>query len=94
MSVDRWISIVSAVLGLIGLLWGFWSHRRGIKRRIPTFVTRPSRHTLADPILTKLADIELLFEKHPIGSNGVTAVHVYFWNSGQLPILKADVIEP
>jgi len=54
----------------------------------------PTRSVLLDPVLTKLTGFELLYEKQPIGSSGVTALHVYFWNDSQLPILESEVMAP
>ncbi len=87
MNADRWFAVVGVVIGVSGILLTIWVYRRGEKRRVPTVVASPSRVVLVHPGASLFGGISATHNGKPIGNDGITAIAVYFWNDGQLPIL-------
>ena len=94
MTVDRWIAVISLVIGFAAVIFGIWAYKRGEKRRVPTFVTSTTPEALVKPVVSQLKDFSITHKGIPVGGSGVTSVYIYFWNDGELPILRADVISP
>jgi hypothetical protein len=94
MTPDRWIAAGSLIIGIIGIVAAVFFHRRTEKKRIPTFMVNPSRRSLVEPELAKFAKFSLHFEGTEVGKRGITAIQVYFWNSGSLEILSSQVLKP
>lgn len=95
MTTDRWLAIVFlAIGGLISWFITRYYYSRGEKRRAPTFVIRPERELLATSKLASLPEFSVTHKGAPVGTDGITEVQIYFWNSGTLPILHTDVLEP
>lgn len=95
MTTDRWLTVIGIVASCF-LSWLISRHfyRRSDKRRIPTFVVRPSRKTLVDPGLKSVDGWSVLLEDREVGVRGITEAQIYFWNSGTLPILQNEILEP
>jgi hypothetical protein len=95
MTIDRWIAVAGIAASiLVTWLVSRYYYKRGDKRRIPTFVVSPSRKILADPGLRSVEELSVLFQGGEVGERGITEAQIYFWNSGMLPILKDDILEP
>ena len=94
MSVDRWLILISLVITIGAVLFSIWAYRRGEKRRIPTVVKAPAPEVLVKSVVSRLAGFSVTYNGKSVGNNGVTALFIYFWNDGQLPILQSDVISP
>lgn len=94
MTPDRWIAAVSLALGIIGIAMAVYFHRRTEKKRIPTFIVNPRRRNLVQPELAKFESFSLLYDGTEVGKRGITAIQVYFWNSGTLEILSSQVLKP
>ena len=69
-------------------------YRRTEKRRVPTFMVNPSRRSLVQPELAKFDKFSLIYDGTEVGKRGITAIQVYFWNSGSLEILSSQVLKP
>jgi hypothetical protein len=95
MTVDRWLTLISIVVSsLISWLFARHYYRRSEKRRAPTFVLHSSRKVLATPELAGVPGASILFDGAEVGKHGITEAQVYFWNSGGIPILRDEVLEP
>lgn len=94
MTVDRWLAICGLFLGLVGLGAAYFFYRRQVRERLPTFVINPRRKCLVHSDCTRHAGFLLRFNSREIGSAGVSAVEVYFWNSGSLDIPSSAVRKP
>src|ERR1035437_2941426 len=94
MNVDRWVALISLVITIGAILFSIWAYRRGEKRRIPTVVTAPAPEVLVKPVVSRLAGFSVTCNGKPVGNNGITALFIYFWNDGELPILQSDVFSP
>jgi hypothetical protein len=94
MTPDRWIAAVSLALGIIGIAMAVYFYRRTEKKRIPTFMVNPRRRNLVEPELAKFENFSLLYDGTEVGKRGITAIQVYFWNSGSLEILSSQVLKP
>jgi hypothetical protein len=93
-TIDRWLTI----LGIVGsglLSWIITRHyyRRSDKKRVPTFVLQ-STSTLSESVLTRISGLKLTYDGEDIGKNGISDAKIYFWNSGTLPILQGEILEP
>ncbi len=40
------------------------------------------------------SDLTVSYKGNPVGLRGVTAVRLYFWNSGTMPIQRMDILRP
>jgi hypothetical protein len=69
-------------------------YRRTEKKRVPTFMVNPRRRNLVQPELAKFDKFSLLYDGTEVGKSGITAIQVYFWNSGSLEILSSQVLKP
>lgn len=96
MTPDHWIAVGGvAASGLISWIVSRYFYRRSDKRRTPTFVVRPQRTILVSPEITSTRIMTVLpGHDGEIGNGGITKAQIYFWNSGTLPILSDDVLEP
>jgi hypothetical protein len=94
MTPDRWIAAASLALGIIGIAMAVYFYRRTDKKRIPTFMVNPSKRNLVQPELAKFDKFSLLYDGTEVGKRGITAIQVYFWNSGSLEILSSQVLKP
>src|ERR1039458_5177605 len=91
-SLDRILGIVGVVLAVVGLVAAWYFYRAALPTRIPTFLVDPVRATLVDRS-DSASDITILYKGHTIGPRAVNVVRIYFWNSGNTPIMKADVLQ-
>jgi hypothetical protein len=94
MTPDRWIAAASLAIGIIGIAMAVYFYRRTEKKRVPTFMVNPRRRNLVQPELAKFDKFSLLYDGTEVGKSGITAIQVYFWNSGSLEILSSQVLKP
>jgi hypothetical protein len=94
MTFDRWLAVIGIVVGgVISWLISRYFYRRSDKRRIPTFVLQATK-VLAEPELADINDLSVICKGQEAGRHGVSEALIYFWNSGTLPILQNEVLEP
>src|SRR2546427_3066211 len=91
---DRALSISGILIGLTGVIAAYYFYRQSVQERIPTFLIDPVRATIIDSSGPKLSDLSVLYRGKTVGDRSVTAVRVYFWNAGRMPIRKSDVLKP
>jgi len=91
-SIDRILGIVGVVLAVVGLVAAWYFYRASLPTRIPTFLVDPVRATLVDRS-DSASDITIFYKGHPIGPRAVNVVRIYFWNGGNTPIMKTDVLQ-
>jgi hypothetical protein len=95
MTLDRWLTVLGVLAsGLLSWMVSRYFYRRADKRRTPTFVVKPGRISLSEAGLSRVEGLSLLHGGRQVGGDGITEAHVYFWNSGTLPILQDEILEP
>jgi hypothetical protein len=98
MTADRWLWVIGILLSAL-ISWVVTRHyyRRSEKKRAPTFIVQSVR-ALVDSSLRKRGGFSVLWANPghdlEVGHNGISEATVYFWNSGTLPILADEVLEP
>lgn len=63
------------------------------EKRNPTFYVDPNRTIIVSKKVTEKKDMEVYYKKRLIKDNGVTAVRIFFWNSGNLAIKKDHILQ-
>lgn len=91
---DRGLSLTAILIGIAGLMAAYYFYRQSVLERTPTFLVDPVRATIIDSSGPRLSDLSVLYHGKPVGDRSVTAVRVYFWNSGRMPIRRSDVLRP
>lgn len=86
--------MIGLAISVISVAMAVYFYRRTDKRRIPTFVVSPARRSLVLAELANYKRFSLRYNGEEVGKNGVTAIQVYFWNSGSLEILSSHVLRP
>jgi len=88
------LSIVGIFISaLLSWLISRYYYRRSEKKRVPTIIVQTT-NTLSEAALTSVPEVTLRYHDLDIGSEGITEVKIYFWNSGTLSIRKDEVLEP
>jgi hypothetical protein len=96
MTVDRWLAVIGI---LLTWLVTRYYYRRSEKRRAPTFIVE-SVKVLVDSGLRKIGGFSVLWERLAqgrdieVGDDGISEAIIVFWNSGTLPILAGQILEP
>jgi hypothetical protein len=88
------LSIAGVLVGVVGLCAGYYFYEQSVQERVPTFLVDPVRATIIDSSGPQLSDLSVLYKGKPVGNRSVTAVRVYFWNAGRMPIRRSDVLKP
>jgi hypothetical protein len=93
--IDRAIAVVTFIAGLVVawfLAWYFGS--QSLVTRIPTFAVDPVRATIVDAADTANSDIAVYYKGHPVGARAVSVIRLYFWNAGNTPIVRSEILRP
>lgn len=88
---DRAITIIVA---FVCLLPGYYFYRQSIQVRVPSFLVDPARALIIDSSGTNLSDLAVLYKGKSVGERNVSAIRLYFWNDGKMPIRRNDVLKP
>jgi len=91
-SHDRWINVVSLLVGVVGIALGVYFYLASIQKPEPTYLVDPVRTQLVNTSEPGAERLGITFDKQPLDAKEITAVRVYFWNNGTAPIRKADVL--
>jgi hypothetical protein len=94
-SIDRLLTIIGIVLA-VGAAWYFswYFYKASLPTRIPSYLVDPVRAALAGGSGADTSDITILYKGSSIGKKAVNVVRVYFWNAGNTPITKAEILDP
>lgn len=92
----RFLDYLGVVFGLttvvgFGLAW-YW-HAQSVQERAPTYQVSPQRVRLVDTSIPVPSQLQVLYKGKDLNKN-VTALTLYLWNDGKLPIKAEDVLEP
>jgi hypothetical protein len=101
MTPDHWLWVIGLLLSaFISWIVSRYYYRRSEKKRTPTFIVQ-SVNTLVDSNFLKRGGFSVLWERRygagpdlAVGDEGISEATIYFWNSGNLPILADEVLEP
>jgi hypothetical protein len=91
---ERAISIASLLIGLLALGSGFYFYLASVSVRAPTFLIDPARAVIVSNDPDTVSDLSVLYKGNRLDQTNVTAVRIYFWNSGKDPIRSTDVLRP
>jgi hypothetical protein len=81
---------ITTVVGF-GLAW-YW-HAQSVQERAPTYQVSPQRVKLVDTSIPVPSQLQVLYRGKDLNKN-VTALTLYLWNDGKLPIKAEDVLQP
>ena len=90
---DRALAIAGVLIGVAGLLFGGYSYTQSIHERVPTFLVDPARAAIVSYDTNNISDLSVLYKGKTVNNSNVTAVRIYFWNSGKEPIQKKDILK-
>ena len=84
----RLLSVVSIIVGLVGLVMAYVFYRRSRRAKEPCWAIR-TRNLIAGSD-SRLNDLEVLFKGH--GVQDLWVSRVAFWNEGAETINRADLV--
>jgi len=84
--------LVTSVSVILSFLISLYFYNKSIRKRRPCYFVHPLRARLYDPTLTGLSDLRILHRGTEITGQSVVAARVYFWNAGEEPIKKDDIL--
>jgi hypothetical protein len=84
---------VSILIGIFGVFLAIYFNSQSTKEREPTYYVHPERVKIVDTERAQSGEIEVIFKGEPIRKSNITAVKIYFWNSGGMHISKNDILE-
>ena len=88
---DRSIALTAVVVGIAfgigGIISGYYFYEKSIRERLPVVSVDPVRASIVNS--ADLSDLTILYHGAPIRQTSVTSLRIYFWNRGDLPIIKA-----
>jgi len=87
------IGIFAVIIGILGLTWGIYSHLISIKRCAPTYFIHPGRTKIIDLTGPTHPNLQILYRGNLVSERNVTALRLYFWNDGQIPIKRTDILD-
>jgi len=82
---------IGPVIGLTGFITALYFHAQSIQERVPTYYVSPQRAVIVDARGPAASSLQVLYYGKPVKTS-VTAVIVYFWNDGKLPIRNGDIL--
>lgn len=82
--------IATVVFGSLAVFFYFQSRQE----REPFYYVAHARHMLMNRELAIGDQLEVYFEGKQVEGKNVTALQIYFWNSGREPILHDDILKP
>jgi hypothetical protein len=81
---------LTTVVGF-GLAW-YW-HAQSVQERAPTYQVSSQRVKLVDTAVPVPSQLQVLYRGKDLNKN-VTALTLYLWNDGKLPIKAEDILQP
>jgi hypothetical protein len=94
MERSQWLTVAVGIAGIVATWFFARYYYRPERRRIPTFVVSKTRALLCRPELFQVEGMSVLHDQKPLPPTPISELLIYFWNSGTLPILKSEVLEP
>lgn len=88
-SGDRWLAIVSLVVGVVTSLYFY---ELSILAPLLTYTVNSSRFTINRTNFEK--DFGITFKGKPLDADKVTAIQIAVWNDGSAPITTSSILEP
>lgn len=92
MSLDRQLAIIGIVVGLFGVLAAWYFYMASLPTRTPTFMVDTVRAVLIDDGSSGTSELTVQYKGRKISHNSVNIVRVYFWNAGNSPIQRSDIL--
>jgi len=87
------LSIIGVFIGVIGILLSLYFYEKTKVEREPTFVIDPIKTEILDSKSIHIAPIKVFTLDSVEIKNDLTSTIFYFWNKGQKPIRKNDLLE-
>lgn len=92
----RFLDYLGVVFGLttvVGFVLAYYWHAQSVLERTPTYQVSPQRVRLVDTSVPVPSQLQVLYRGKDLNKN-VTALTLYLWNDGKLPIKAEDVLQP
>jgi hypothetical protein len=88
-----YLSILFEIITLVSLFLAYYWHAQSVQERAPRYYVGPERTRIVDTSIAAPPQLQVLYKGKDLNAN-VSALILYFWNDGKLPIKASDVLEP
>lgn len=89
----RFLDYLSYAINLISIPLAIYLYFLAVQERVPTYYVSPERTRIIDTTVPAPNELQVLFKGKDLRTD-VSALIVYVWNDGKLPIKAEDVLEP
>lgn len=93
-TTDRIIGLLGTTFGIIGIALAIYYGRKSEKVRRPTFSVQEGRDVVIKKVILSFKAFQVLFNNKSLPVEPVVGMWFRFWNSGNLAILRADILKP
>lgn len=90
----NWSTVIPWVIAITGLAVSAFQYLESQESRDPQLVTDPSRTEIISVERLSEAPIQVVKQDGTRITDDVTAVNFYFWNGGDIPIQREEVLRP
>ncbi len=87
-----YLGVFFGITTVVGLVLAYYWHAQSVQERVPMYYVSPERTTIVDTSVPTPSQLQVLYKGKNINMN-VSAVIVYLWNDGKLPIRGGDVLD-
>lgn len=88
-----YFNLICGVATLTSMAFGFYWYFQSRQERAPIYYVNPARTKIVDTTVPAPPQLQVLYKGKELNAN-VSAVTLYFWNDGKLPIKAEDVLDP
>lgn len=88
-----YLGIFFGITTVLSLAMAYHWHAQSMQERTPTYYVSPERTRIVDTSIPAPSDLQVLYKGKDLNAD-VSAVTVYLWNDGKLPIKAEDVLDP
>ena len=89
----NYFNVVCGIVTLASFAFGIYWYVQSKQERAPAYYVSPTRARIVDTSVPAPPQLQVLYKGKDLNAN-LSAVIVYFWNNGKLPIKAEDVLEP
>ncbi|MDP2954592.1 MAG: hypothetical protein Q8O76_14915, partial [Chloroflexota bacterium] len=86
-----WVSGVSLLLAVVGIVFGVFTYWTSQKERELVFTVNPVRTTVVSA--GQATELEVLHRGKPVSGSDITAVQIAIWNAGKQSIRPENVLD-
>lgn len=89
----RVLEFVAYACTLVSVPLAIYFYYQSVSERAPMYYVSPQRTRIVDTSIPAPSQLQVLYRGKDLNAN-VSAVTLYIWNDGKLPIKAEDVLEP